>query len=138
LTCGTSHGNIYIWSVLEDGTIVTEVRQKLSSAHEGAISALSWSPKGQTLASASEDGFIKLWAPTTSNNNGGSELVASEPMQILSANPDSKKAELDVTWSPSAAYLASGGADEKVHVWTVRDKGSGLVDVDSLQVGSMS
>ncbi len=34
-------------------------------AHQGPISALAWSPNGQLLASAGQDGLVRVWDATT-------------------------------------------------------------------------
>ena len=41
--------------------------EQLTQAHDNAIWALRWSPNGEWLLSADDDGLIKYWQPTMHN-----------------------------------------------------------------------
>lgn len=81
------------------------------SAHYDSINSLAWCPTGQCLASASDDGRIRLWAinaqdlPDTTNaiTIGGAGRVFS------------------LAWSPDGKLIASGGKDEIVRLWNGND-----------------
>ena len=56
LAVGLENGKIQIFSVLHEAPIMSY------NAHQGRITDLKWSSTGLFLASASEDGFIKIWS----------------------------------------------------------------------------
>jgi WD40 repeat protein len=55
LACGTSLGKIFLWHATDGRPI------RVYDAHNRAISNLSFSPDGKSLASASEDGTVVVW-----------------------------------------------------------------------------
>jgi WD40 repeat protein len=75
------------------------------TGHQGAVNSVAFSPDGRTLASASQDRTIKLWAVDTR------QLKAT-----LQGHGD---AVLAVAFSPDGKTLASAGADQTVRIWDV-------------------
>src|SRR5262249_46682617 len=71
--------------------------------HVEKIEALAWSPDGLHLASASDDGTVRIWDAQT-----GALLYRYTghhgPVSALA-------------WSPDGHWIASGGADATVQVW---------------------
>jgi WD40 repeat protein len=74
----------------------------------GAISAMAVSRDGTTIATASNEGFIKLW--TAEGKAAGA---------IDSAHRGAVKA---LAFSPDGKRLASGGIDKTLKVWSLDDK----------------
>lgn len=70
------------------------------------VTALAWSPDGQRLASASDDGSIKLWEPAT-----GKEILGwrAEPGGVA-----------HLAFDPSGHLLASSAFDGTVKIWNGR------------------
>lgn len=94
-----------------EGALLGTRRYCVYSGHRSLIRALAWSPDGQKIASASEDGTVQVWTAAT-----GSLIVtfAGHSGKVTS-----------VAWSPDGAQIASTGEDATVHVW---EAATGKVD----------
>lgn len=136
LAIGCSDGSI----VLSSGG--NRVDSKVSEAHAGAVISIKWSYDGAALATAGEDGLIKLWSKSgvyrSTLVNGSNTIyciVWSPDNQILYCSgknlyiqpsiPGKKvvhwKAHdgivLQCDWSPANNRIISGGEDCKYRVW---------------------
>ncbi len=65
--------------------------------------AVSWSPDGQTLASASDDKTVKLWSKQ--------RQTPATLLQVI-------EFVLSVSWSPDGQTLASASEDKTVKLWS--------------------
>ena len=74
--------------------------------HSHVIHAVSFSPDGLTLASASQDGTVRLWDVISGKEKSGSPL----------ALPDGATA---VTFSSDGKYLAAGSFDGGCWIWSI-------------------
>ncbi|WP_432793829.1 AAA family ATPase [Rhodococcus ruber] len=80
--------------------------------HSGPVYGLAIAPDGTTLASASDDGSVRLW---DLSDRGAPRplgaLVSDEPEYLAS-----------VAFSPDGTLLAAGGATGAVWIWDVTDR----------------
>jgi eukaryotic-like serine/threonine-protein kinase len=74
--------------------------------HESTVYSVAFSPDGQYLATATRDGFVRLWRAKT-----GVEL------RKWHAHEDNATR---VAFSPDGRHLASGGWDAKAKIWDVQ------------------
>ena len=93
-------GTISIWDVRnrDDVRHVRTLR-----GHTDAVDSVAWSPNGQTLASASRDGTLRLWDP---NNGINFAMLRGHTGKINS-----------LVWSPDGRLLASRSDDGTVRIW---------------------
>jgi WD40 repeat protein/serine/threonine protein kinase len=73
--------------------------------HAGGIRGIAWHPDGLRLASAGEDGAIKIWDMTMVRGSG-----------VLGAHFVSVA---HVAWSPDSKQVASAGGDGVIKIWSL-------------------
>ncbi|MGI5041731.1 WD40 repeat domain-containing protein, partial [Streptomyces sp. JAC128] len=79
-------------------------RRAVFRGHEQDVNAVAWSPDGSRLATASDDGTIRIW----------DAQGAVDPVVLTHAHGDRVSA---VAWSPDGKRLAGGSRDRTVTVW---------------------
>ncbi|OWK34517.1 WD40 repeat domain-containing protein [Fimbriiglobus ruber] len=84
--------------------------------HSDRVNALSYSPDGNTLASASRDGTVRLW-----DLGNGREILTYHGHE--KAEPETEKLNVlkvpGAVFSPDGAVVASSGGHE-IHVWDAK------------------
>ena len=75
------------------------------TGHTGAIHSISFSPDGNTLASGSKDGTIRLW-----------DVSTGQSLHTLIGHTQGVHS---VRFSPDGNTLASGGLDSMILLWDV-------------------
>jgi len=97
LAAGSSDQTISLWDV-ELG-----VCRRWLEGHFDVVTAVAWSPDGQSIASASDDGTVMLWEPET----GKLRRTLRRHQGWVTC----------VAWSPDGQTLASGSADQTIGLW---------------------
>ena len=95
----------YLWALCQTD-------QRSLRGHTGEVYCLAFSPDGQTLASASQDGTVKLWDVAARKLRGTLKVHAGEVTHVA--------------FSPDGATVAATGDDGMVKLWelaTGREKG---------------
>ncbi|GBE89125.1 WD40 repeat-like protein [Sparassis latifolia] len=91
----------------------------IPTGHAKTVRAIAWSPSGKTLATASFDSNIGIWAQEddeTEDEDGGSPNAQWECMSLLEGHETECKS---VAYSSSGNLLASCSRDKTVWIWEV-------------------
>ena len=84
-------------------TTVNNGKVLIFTGHLASVNALSWSPDGKLIASASDDTFVQVFDAIS----GKRKLIYTGHSKEVTA----------VSWSPNGKFIASGGQDGTVQVW---------------------
>lgn len=104
-----------IASASTDGTVaITDggVGQRIATITPdggSALTSVSWSPEGDRLALAGDDGVVNLWHRATDQVEN--ELWLDDRDLFVNS----------IAWSPSGRLLAAGYSDSTIRIWDVDD-----------------
>ncbi|KAI0773000.1 WD40 repeat-like protein [Trametes elegans] len=99
------------------------------SRHSAAVNVVRFSPNGDLIASAGDDGMIIIWSPTTSPHASsyGSDLTP-EDMQYEKEHWKPRTTfrcttmqVYDLAWSPTGEYLIAGSTDNCARIFTASE-----------------
>jgi WD40 repeat protein len=124
---GYFDGNVNIWDLRnnQDNNIPTVLSEK----HEDIVYAVRFSPNGRTLASAGQDGKIRLWH------------VEGKKLKFLGAINGHTKKIWGLGFSPDSNIIASASNDGTIKLWKIDDlikkgdfKTSSFVEVEPYEI----
>ncbi|KAH7910902.1 WD40-repeat-containing domain protein [Hygrophoropsis aurantiaca] len=128
------HPNIIPPSLLETGETVASRPTRVEylatlSRHSAAVNVVRFSPNGELIASAGDDGMIIVWAPSTSPQAAtyGSDLSADdmqyekEYWKPRTTFRCTTMQVYDLAWSPTGGYILAGSTDNCARVFTAID-----------------
>ncbi|KAK4688475.1 chromatin assembly factor 1 subunit B, partial [Tremellales sp. Uapishka_1] len=92
------------------------------SKHTAAVNVVRFSPNGQTLASAGDDGNVILWVPSerpvaTFGEAVGDELPDKEHWRLQKMLQVTTKHVYDLAWSPDGEWFIAGSTDNTATIW---------------------
>jgi WD40 repeat protein len=105
LAVGGESGTVRVWDVSQG----TSTLIKQFSSHKAGVTALAWSPNGETLVSLSEEGTLGLW------NSKTDEMLPSRKI--------ANSRFYAIAWSPDGATFAtqmSGERRESLALWNTQ------------------
>ncbi|KAI0198397.1 WD40 repeat-like protein [Astrocystis sublimbata] len=112
--------SVRIWKVDGEGEDRRVEYLSTLSKHSQAVNVVRWAPKGETLASAGDDGNVILWVPSeihhaTSFGNEGIEDKETWRAKHMFRQTGSEI--YDLAWSPDAAYFIVGSMDNVARIY---------------------
>ncbi|KIP04835.1 hypothetical protein PHLGIDRAFT_75293 [Phlebiopsis gigantea 11061_1 CR5-6] len=100
------------------------------SRHSAAVNVVRWSPNGELIASAGDDGMVIVWAQSTSPHAAayGSDLTP-EDLQYEKEHWKPRTTfrrcttmqVYDLAWSPTGDYIIAGSTDNCARIFTVNE-----------------
>ncbi|PTB68832.1 WD40 repeat-like protein [Trichoderma citrinoviride] len=114
---GDNH--VRVWKVEADGPERKVEYLSTLSKHNQAVNVVRWAPKGETIASAGDDGNVILWVPSEiPTTNFGSEGLDDKESWRAKHMCRSSGAEIyDLAWSPDAVYFIIGSMDNIARIY---------------------
>ncbi|KDR76985.1 hypothetical protein GALMADRAFT_246159 [Galerina marginata CBS 339.88] len=99
------------------------------SRHSAAVNVVRFSPNGELIASAGDDGMIIIWAPSSSPQAAtyGSDLSPEdlqhekEYWKPRTTFRCTTMQVYDLAWSPTGEYIVAGSTDNTARVFAVAD-----------------
>ncbi|WVF68167.1 hypothetical protein IAT40_002932 [Kwoniella sp. CBS 6097] len=91
------------------------------SKHTAAVNVVRFSPNGQTLASAGDDGNVILWVssdkPVVTFGESADELPDKEHWRSQRMLQVTTKHVYDLSWSPDGEFIIAGSTDNTATIW---------------------
>ncbi|KAF9045394.1 WD40-repeat-containing domain protein [Panaeolus papilionaceus] len=99
------------------------------SRHSAAVNVVRFSPNGELIASAGDDGMIIIWAPSVSPQatTYGSDLSPEdlqhekEYWKPRTTFRCTTMQVYDLAWSPTGEYIVAGSTDNTARVFTINE-----------------
>lgn len=115
---GDNH--VRIWHLEREGEEVRVEYRATLLRHTQTVNVVRFCPKGETLASAGDDGNVLLWIPTDlpTTAMGEDHTDDKESWRIKHMCRTSTGAEIyDLAWSPDGRYFIIGAMDNTARIF---------------------
>ncbi|KAI4870253.1 WD40 repeat-like protein [Hypoxylon rubiginosum] len=120
LATGGGDNNVRVWKVDGEGENRKVEYLSTLAKHTQAVNVVRWAPKGETLASAGDDGNVILWVPSESHNPttfGNEGLEDKETWRTRHMFRPTGSEIYDLAWSPDATYFIIGSMDNVARIY---------------------
>ncbi|KAI1138220.1 WD40 repeat-like protein [Hypoxylon sp. FL0543] len=120
LATGGGDNNVRVWKVESEGDTRRVDYLSTLTKHTQAVNVVRWAPKGETLASAGDDGNVILWVPSENHNPstfGNEGLEDKETWRAKHMFRPTGSEIYDLAWSPDAIYFIIGSMDNIARIY---------------------
>ncbi|KAI0505819.1 WD40 repeat-like protein [Xylaria bambusicola] len=127
LATGGGDNSVRIWKVEGDGEDRRVEYLSTLAKHSQAVNVVRWAPKGETLASAGDDGNVILWVPSEIHNPttfGNEGIEDKETWRTKHMFRPTGSEIYDLAWSPDATYFIIGSMDNVARIYNA---GTGML-----------
>ncbi|KIW07052.1 uncharacterized protein PV09_01943 [Verruconis gallopava] len=112
--------NVRLWKIESKGEERSVTYLSTLSRHSATVNVVRWAPKGETLASAGDDGNILIWVPSEHQEHGalGDDNLGDKETWRVKHMCRSMGSEIyDLAWSPDGAFILSGSMDNIARIY---------------------
>ncbi|KAI1431685.1 WD40 repeat-like protein [Xylaria sp. CBS 124048] len=120
LATGGGDNNVRIWKVDVDQENARVEYLSTLTKHSQAVNVVRWSPKGETLASAGDDGNVILWVPSETHHPttfGNEGIEDKETWRTKHMFRPTGSEIYDLAWSPDGTYFIIGSMDNVARIY---------------------
>ncbi|KAI0008147.1 WD40 repeat-like protein [Xylariaceae sp. FL0662B] len=120
LATGGGDNNVRVWKVESEGEDRKIDYLATLAKHSQAVNVVRWAPKGETLASAGDDGNVILWVPSENHHPttfGNEGLEDKESWRTKHMFRPTGSEIYDLAWSPDATYFIIGSMDNVARIY---------------------
>ncbi|KAL8746096.1 MAG: hypothetical protein Q9190_001853 [Brigantiaea leucoxantha] len=116
--------NVRLWRLERDGEdrIVTYLTSLIK--HTQAVNVVRFAPRGETLASAGDDGNTLLWVPSELQSHtpafGEDGVEDKETWRIKHMCRSSGSEIYDLAWSPDGVFFITGSMDNVARIYNAQ------------------
>ncbi|KAF2834288.1 WD40 repeat-like protein [Patellaria atrata CBS 101060] len=114
--------NVRLWRIESTGEDRKVVYLSTLVKHTQAVNVVRWSPRGETLASAGDDGNVLLWVPSenqsVSSNFEEDGLEDKEKWRVKHMCRSNTSCEIyDLAWAPDGKFFMTGSTDNVTRIY---------------------
>ncbi|CAL3970035.1 hypothetical protein PZA11_006353 [Diplocarpon coronariae] len=122
LATGGGDNNVRLWRLDADGEDRKVEYLCTMARHTRTVNVVRWAPRGDVLASASDDGNVITWVLDTKNPKPafGEALEELETWRAKHMCRSSGHEIYDLAWSPDGIYFITGSMDNVARIYNAQ------------------
>ncbi|OJD33715.1 wd40 repeat-like protein [Diplodia corticola] len=116
--------NVRLWKVEASGEDRKVTYLSTLVKHTQAVNVVRWSPRGELLASAGDDGNVLLWVPSETQTHrpfGEDGLDDKETWRVKHMCRSLGSEIYDLAWSPDGAFFITGSMDNVARIYNAQN-----------------
>ncbi|KAL1641477.1 Chromatin assembly factor 1 subunit [Diplodia intermedia] len=116
--------NVRLWKIEASGEDRKVSYLSTLVKHTQAVNVVRWSPRGELLASAGDDGNVLLWVPSETQAHrpfGEDGLDDKETWRVKHMCRSLGSEIYDLAWSPDGAFFITGSMDNIARIYNAQN-----------------